>query len=315
MFRILTIASVALLVISAYLFGIFTHSRDIWPAPLIRTVKRSLTPDRIAEYDHFNRLIGYPQKVILPCPRQDPRTAVLLVIGQSNSANHAEKKFTTKYFGSVVNFFDGECYSAESPLLGASGDQGEFSTLLGDDLIERGVADKVVIASSGIGYTTIARWKQNSDLNKMMLNVIQKLQEKYNITEVIWHQGESDYRSKTSEADYVEAFRSLLRTIRTSGVAAPVYIAVATKCLTHNQPWEPNNPVAAGQKQIIDSGLAYLGANTDELLAESDRQLDKCHFSKSGQEKTANAFAAAIERSLLGTASTTRAERLELRGP
>ena len=83
------ITSVAILLISAYLFGILSHYRDIWPVPLLRIVQHSLFGTGI-EYDEFHRLIGYPRKFSVPCPKQDAQTAVVLAIGQSNSANYGE---------------------------------------------------------------------------------------------------------------------------------------------------------------------------------------------------------------------------------
>jgi hypothetical protein len=254
------------------------------------------------EYDEFHRLIGYPRKFSVPCPKQDAQTAVVLAIGQSNSANSGESNFKTKYFGRVVNFFDGKCYEAESPLLGASGQRGEFITLLADHLIERNLAYNVVIVSSGIDGTPVSRWKEGGDLNKLISRVIEGVRERYYITAIIWHQGEQDYLVKTKTNEYVEAFRSLLTTLRNSGVTAPVYIAVATKCSENAPPWQPNNPIAIGQKQLVETGSAYLGANTDEILTEGDRQPDKCHFARSGEEKTASAFADAIEKTALSGA-------------
>jgi Carbohydrate esterase, sialic acid-specific acetylesterase len=117
---------------------------------------------------------------------------VLLIIGQSNSANHADKKFTTQFPQSVFNYFEGKCYIASSPLLGATGEGGEFITPLADKLISVGAYKSVVIVSSGIGGTPISRWQKDGDLNEMLLSTLKRANQKYKITHVIWHQGESD---------------------------------------------------------------------------------------------------------------------------
>jgi len=80
------------------------------------------------EFDSLGRLTYIEGKQEISCPIQNKSTAVILVIGQSLSANHASQKFTTKYPESVINYFDGKCYVAASPLLGATNQYGEFIT-------------------------------------------------------------------------------------------------------------------------------------------------------------------------------------------
>jgi hypothetical protein len=38
--------------------------------------------------DQFGRLLSYPGKIEIACPRQHEMTAALLVMGQSNTANY-----------------------------------------------------------------------------------------------------------------------------------------------------------------------------------------------------------------------------------
>ena len=88
---------------------------------------------------------------------QTPRTAVLYILGQSNSSNHGGQKYQGMD-DRVVNYFDGACYRAASPLLGAEGTFGEAWTLLGNKLVAGGKFDQVIIVPSGIGLTGIAYW-------------------------------------------------------------------------------------------------------------------------------------------------------------
>ena len=55
--------------------------------------------------------------------------------------------------------------------------------------------------------------------------------------------------------------------------------------------------IAQAQAQLADpKARILLGANTDQLLVSADRRKnDQCHFSESGQRKTASAYAAAIK--------------------
>jgi hypothetical protein len=293
----LSILSIAI-VFSAYLFGAYSYPRNIWPLDLLRKIKQS-TPlastSGLGDYDAFGRLTTYPNKSQVNCPTQTDETAVLLVIGQSNSANHAEKKYTTENPTKVFNYYKGKCYVASSPLLGATGEEGEFITPLADKLIANGTYKSVVIISSGIGGTPISRWQKDGDLNEMLLETLEEVKSKYEINNIVWHQGESDFISTTSAKVYANSFHSLINTIEKKGVKALTYIAVATKC-GFNATWTNDNPTAIGQKSLIDNKNIFLGANTDTLLENIDRN-DGCHFSQSGQNKTSTAFSEAIAKS------------------
>ena len=102
----------------AYLFGLYSYPRALWPVSLLRDAKN--TTLSIGVYDDYGRLVAYPGKAEVPCPLQAAGTAVILAIGQSNVANHADQRITTRHPGAAVNYFGGKCYVAASPLLGAT---------------------------------------------------------------------------------------------------------------------------------------------------------------------------------------------------
>jgi hypothetical protein len=272
----------------AFLFSAYSDSRTVFHVDFFTKAVNN------AQYDNFERLIAINGKKIVACPSHAFNTGVLLVIGQSNAANHAEKKITTRFPHKVFNYYDGKCTIAASPLLGASGDEGEFITLLADKLIENGTYKEMVIISSAIKGTAIARWQANSDLNHMLLDTLAPIK-KFKVTDIIWHQGESDYENSTSEKVYQKNFYTLKDSLRNSGITAPFFIAIATKC-GNNLSWKANNPTALGQKKLEDKKQIFLAVNTDELLETKDRRSDFCHFSETGQIKTAAAYAHAIQK-------------------
>ena len=143
-------------------------------------------------HDEYGRLVAFPGKQQVDCPAQTPRTAVLLVFGQSNSANYQGQRFRA-VDRRVVNFFGGRCYLAESPLLGASGEYGKSWTLLGNKLVAAGLFDQVIVIPAGIGATLISRWAAGGDLNGMLVDAIKEAEPFYKITHVLWHQGENDF--------------------------------------------------------------------------------------------------------------------------
>lgn len=246
--------------------------------------------------DNYERLVSFPGKTKVECPTQKQGTGVLLVIGQSNSANYAEKIYATELPDKVFNYFNGRCYVASSPLLGASGIYGEFITPLADKLIKEGVYKNVIIVPAGVGGTPISRWKAGGDLNNMLLNILKGLEASYRVTDIIWQQGEADFLLGTSADEYLRSFHSLVDSLGNSIANANIFISISTKCGTDST-WHVNNPVARGQKALIDNKQIFLGADTDVLLDRQDRRVeDDCHLSQSGQEKTARAYANSIRK-------------------
>ena len=244
-------------------------------------------------FGEAGRLIAYPGKTEVKCPAPGPDTAVVLAIGQSNIANQAENRITSHYSSEVVNFFEGKCYRAESPLLGATAEEGEFLTLLGDRLVDDGAYRNVVIVTSAVGASEIAQWRKGGELNGLMLHALTGLLPGYRVTQMLWVQGEADYAIGTAPALYTDDFHSLLGTLSAGGVTAPVFIAIATRCVSS---WKPDNPIAAAQRALVDNRHVFLGADTDALVGTADRRPDGCHFGGRGQVKAADAFVSAIEK-------------------
>ncbi|MBA2710862.1 MAG: hypothetical protein H0U57_09750 [Tatlockia sp.] len=245
------------------------------------------------DFDGWGRLISYPGKKEVACPTQDNKTGVLLVIGQSNSANHADKAMITKYPEKVYNYFNGKCYVASSPLLGATGTHGEFLTPLADYLLEMNVYKNIIIISSGMDGTKVARWEKGGDLNNMLMSVLDELKSKFKITEVIFHQGESDYLERTPPLQYQQSFKSLVSSLRLEGKnTPPFYYSIATRC---GYGWYAHNPIALVQHTLASyEDKIYLGADTDVSIPASERSFAICHFTEIGQLKAAYAFALAI---------------------
>jgi hypothetical protein len=273
MLKINKILTLVLLVAIAYFLGAYSYYANLWPIYVLRQYRNDTSQKLVSTtaniFDDYGRLIYAPQKQAVACPVQSADTAVLLVIGQSNAANHAEKNFTTQYPQQVFNYFNGQCYVAASPLLGASGEQGEFITPLADNLITNKVYNSVIIVSSAIGGTSIIHWQKDGNLNEMLISTLKQLSTQYKITEIIWHQGESDFVSATPQKIYINAFNSLLTSLAENNITAPVFISISTKCgpgMERNiyNPgasgvWDQNNSVALGQKKLIDNSRVFLG--------------------------------------------------------
>jgi hypothetical protein len=287
--------AVLLLVAGGYVFGLYSYQRDLWPIGLIRNTLHlaNISPLHAGTYVRFLRLASYPGKIATPCPPPAADTAVILVLGQSNAANHGSERFTSQQGSSVLNLFEGKCYRAASPLLGATGEVGEFLTPMADKLIGDGLYKRVVLVPAAVGGTTISRWGVGGDLNEMVGTVIAGLPEGYKLTQVVWVQGEDDWIELTPPEAYTRSFASLLGTLP----EVPVFIAIATRCTGI---WRADNAIAQAQRRLIDNRRVFLGGDMDGLLSDADRRPDQCHWLKSAQVKAANAFATAIERAKNG---------------
>ena len=295
-----TVAGVVVVLI-AYLFGGYGAGKDIFPFPALRAVKALIIPpapnppSRFA-FDQVGRLVSDDQKSAVPCPQQTDRTAVLLLLGQSNAGNHGGQRFRSEHGAKIVNFFGGQCFVAVSPLLGSDGINGEYWTQLGNALVDSGTFDQVVLAPVAISGSEITRWSRGGDLNAVMINaVIQLRQHNYHVTDTLWHQGEIDYVIGTSETSYYQKFLSIVDSLRDQQITSPVFVSVASKCIGASNGGLPfhsaDNAIVRAQLALPNTQKGIRsGVNTDALLNELDRY-DDCHFSSSGAQKVANAWA------------------------
>lgn len=237
--------------------------------------------------DAFGRLTSYPGKVDVPCPAREARMAVLLLIGQSQTGNHAAARHVSAHGDRVAGRFAGTCQIAASPLLGTTGTWGESWTPLANAMIAAGVADRVVLVPAGIGATSISQWRAGGRLNAMMLETVKDAQAAYRITHVLWHQGENDFAEGTTAEAYREMFLSLVASLRAAGVDAPVFASVSSRCADG---WTPDNPIAAAQRALPGAAPGvHAGVDTDRLVGVEDRY-DGCHFGSRAQETVAAAW-------------------------
>lgn len=244
-----------------------------------------------ASVDSLGRLQAWPSKRKVACPAGDEKTRVLLVLGQSNAGNHAGHRIAARPGTSVVNYYEGKCYVASSPLLGASGQGGEPWTLLGQMMIESGLARTVVLIPFAVAGSSVRRWADGGDLSAALGREIGRW--KYRPTHVLWTQGEADFARGMSSDDYRRLLTQVLAMLRAHQIDAPFYVAAATKC-AGSPAWRPDNPVAAAQRGMDEPHLGvFAGPDLDRVLGDDDR-FDGCHLTASGLAKAAQGWARAL---------------------
>jgi hypothetical protein len=296
--RTATYGALALLAVTVFIAGAWAGVVRAWPVRyslrLIEGLPKpfaSAPEARPFTFDPAGRLLGYAGKIEVKCPQQTPRTAVILISGQSNAANSGAQRHATRFADRALNFVGGRCYVAASPLLGSTGFAGEFWTLLADQLIDAKVFDSVILAPVAVGGSNVEQWAKGGSLNATMLPLVQDLTTRYRVTHVLWHQGESDFALKTDPLRYKALFLSFVETLRANSVDAPVFVSKATRC---GPAWTESNAIESAQQELASSepGLKA-GVDTDELLEAQDRY-DDCHFAESGEVKAATAWAAIL---------------------
>jgi len=213
-------------------------------------------------------------------------TGIILTFGQSNSANSGQG--TYKCHNEVFNYFNGNLYKANEPLLGATGDGCSVWTRLADMLIDSGLYKKVVLIPIGIGSTSIDCWA-NDICNEKLIESLEQIQkDSIKITHIIWHQGESDNIENTAKDVYKAKLKKILLQIRAHGIKANFYVCVASY---HPYVMDKFNGVdsciqSAQIEFAKENKGTKLGPNTDLINLAADRW-DGVHFSKRGLDKFA----------------------------
>ncbi len=281
-----------LLVVAVFVLGVAVGRYQVFPFQWIQKARDYMvtTPGMPTDLfiDEYRDLTG---KHEVSCDSINlSNTMVALAFGQSNSANSGETHYASKH--SIFNFYNGRCYRAADPLLGASSDKGSVWTRLGDLIVEDGLYDSVIFVTIGIKSTSVSRWQPDGDLFQRIVDASNRLDgQGLKLTHLFWHQGEADGALGTSKGEYKASFIEMVEGIRGLGIGAPLYLAIASRC---------GGPVVEeiqrAQRELVEERAdVLLGANTD-TLSDMDDRYDFCHFSDTGLRKHAVLWLGALKR-------------------
>jgi len=232
----------------------------------------------------------------VPVARQEiGNPAVFLIIGQSNGGNHGQTRFSAAEAVFNFNPFDGLCYRARDPLLGATGDGGSPWCLLGDALIGNGFARSILLCPLSVGGAMVAEWGPGGPYHQRLTYAIDRLRSAgFLPSYILWHQGEADVLNGTSSESYVRSFLALVESLRSLGVTAPIHVASASYFAVPAGHAASQNTIREAQRSLIDPNSAiFAGPDTDAIR---DR-FDGCHMGESGLKEHARAWAASLEPS------------------
>ena len=96
--------------------------------------------------------------------------------------------------------------------------------------------------------------------------------------------------AEQNATNYTANFHLLVQYLRSVGIDAPVYPAIATRCVG-----APDLVLQEAQKNLANDSLGiFNGPNTDSL--DNSYRYDNCHFSKAGLNKHAQMWLDAIRK-------------------
>jgi hypothetical protein len=223
----------------------------------------------------FNDASG---RVVVPNEEiQHGRTGIFLVFGQSNGANSGEAPYSPRQRVLNFNIFDGYCYIAMDPLLGATEQKGNFASRLADKLIERDLFDTVVITPIAVGGSRIEEWTTGGSRHRRLQVAIRRIQDAgLAFTHLLWHQGETNAGYDPDYQTYVDSFMNIHAALHSYGVTAPLYVAQASVCRS-----PPCEIIRAAQRAVVDPTRGIL-AGPDTDLIGIEHRYDGCHMAESG---------------------------------
>ena len=215
------------------------------------------------------------------CP--SPDDAVVLVIGgQSNASNVVP--VLHKVQNDVAVWFDGKCYAADDPILGATADGGSLWSLLGDQLADQ-LNRPVLMIVGAVGGTQFADWLDSRSGYYQALSdrIATAHTAGYTPDMILWHQGETDAIVERNMERLTQTSGEFIDRLLTDIPDAPLYLFQASRCIGPRR--------VNGVPEVVNvlQGIAEVrprvitGLNTDTL--GRDYRWDTCHFNSFGRAR------------------------------
>lgn len=216
------------------------------------------------------------------------RPLVLLVLGQSNAANHGEP---TPGGSPAVWMMDaGSCSISADPLPGATGTGGSVWSWLPDRLAALGIARPVLIQLLAVDASSMDDWvRLDSPLRQRLLATLTANASTGTAPDlVLWQHGEADARIGTPATSYAAKLKALAQLLSEAGSSAPVVLAQSTVCHT-----APATVLRDAVRDLPGHDSRFVsGPDTDSLGALMRR--DGCHWSQAGRQQAAQLWAKAL---------------------
>ncbi|UXH80159.1 sialate O-acetylesterase [Roseateles amylovorans] len=221
---------------------------------------------------------------------------VVLVMGQSNAANHAQPAREPAPPMPVLH--DGGCGLSSAPLPGGTGTGGSLWPSVNQALNGRWQGHPIVWSVIAVDSSTIDEWAMpQSPLRQYWQMQVDRIKgTHWPVVAVLWQQGEADARDRTAMADYRDGLAALRAGVVARGIDAPWWVARSTHCPPHD-----GGQVREAVRQLLvipDSGFVE-GPDTDQIPAA---ERDGCHFTAQGVNDAAALWVARLKPVASGAA-------------
>jgi hypothetical protein len=261
--------SVASILIASSFLWIWFHRQDAPAAGVL-------------PYVPYPALPRASEEVACPGSSSARPPVVLLILGQSNAANHSYTRGRSSY-GAL--WFDGRCYAITDPLAGATGTGGSiWSALALSTGANSGQRDLMLVVQA-VDATRVSDWLGPGSISDRLASTLDALRaQRLAVSAVLWQQGEADAREGTSNEVYAAALTILIHRLRDHGISGPVLLARSTRCRNAGSE-DIRRAVARVAQKEPD---VFLGPDTDALGDEF--RSDGCHFNDAGRQRVADAW-------------------------
>ncbi|MBY3306161.1 sialate O-acetylesterase [Rhizobium laguerreae] len=233
-----------------------------------------------------------------------PRTAVIVVIGQSLSVNEVPTVYIPVHGGAIdqLNIFDGKLYRAKDPLLGINVSGGAVTDLRGtwmlrmaDKLIADGHFDRVILVPMAVGNTRADQWASETTapylFNKINVVALRLRDAGLPCTAIMWGQGESDTIAGTSQASYTASLNKIIAEFNHAIPNCPILVALESQIYGAT-----SAAVLAAQASVVNGTSVFAGENV-ESIGPSGRY-DNTHLNETGADQRATLAVAALMAAL-----------------
>lgn len=225
-----------------------------------------------------NHLIN-PQRVICP---SSGRTMVVLIVGQSNVANYSEE--ITEAGPQVSTFYEGSCYRAKDPVLGATGFRGSVWPTFAERIMQSGKYDHVVLVPVAVGGSNMQSWAPGGVFyDRVQLRLSQLAKERLRLTHVVIGQGEFEADSREGGNEYTRYAVALIEALKSTG--AEIYLATTGKCILSE-----NTAIRLAQARVRELTGVLAGPDMDKI----GPRINGCHLSTKASREVSKAWAEAV---------------------
>jgi hypothetical protein len=231
----------------------------------------------IRDYFHFRKKIPESNKIL-----SNDSTMICFTIGQSNAADYGKGIYVPKN-KQIYNYYKGDLFMANEPLLGADGPGSSVWTRVADMLIDSGYYKRVIIIPCAIGSTSAKCWAEGFCREKLIKTLEKLKEDNIKVTHIFWDQGETDNVDKTSKELYVTYLTNVINTFRVYKIGAPFYVSITSYVPFENMnPLGINEQITNAQKEVINTiKNVKEGPNTDSINLGYYRYQD-LHFTENG---------------------------------